>query len=82
MRKLLPNGIVRIYMGVRQNRPQMREKVFGKNSVVANGEYGRLSVPPEVLDDEEFEVDVGTEVVFVGRQDDDGKRLVLEIKEE
>lgn len=59
----------------------MREKVFGSNSVCPHGDYYRISIPNTVIEDDDFEVDLGTELKFVGRIDDDGKRIVLEIEE-
>lgn len=80
--KLFNMHIVSLGMGVRQNRPKMKEKVFGSNNVRPHNDYASLSIPPQVLDDDEFNIGVGTEVAFVGRVDEDGKRLVLEIVEE
>lgn len=56
----------------------MREKIYGSNNVCSHGGYARISIPPEVLDDDDIEIEVGDEVSFVGRFDENGERLVLE----
>lgn len=60
---------------------QQKLKVYGSNTIAENGDYARVSIPPQVMDDRDgFEP--GAEVEFKAFIDEDQNTLVLELVDE